>query len=182
MSNSNDRKKLLAKLHEIQKEVEYMQKDGRNSAQGYNFLSERQITETFKGLLEKHGILFYYSSTIKSVEPTPSGKQVRTDVEVQYAFVDVETGESHSGVAAGQGTDANDKGVYKAITGAIKYVFMKTFMIPTGDDPEEDTKEERKENRAKAAKSDKDYGTSRGEEDYPSNRNDVPFGGKEEED
>lgn len=36
----------------------------------------------------------------------------------------------------GEGMDTGDKAIYKAITGAQKYVLMKTFLIPTGDDPE----------------------------------------------
>jgi hypothetical protein len=43
--------------------------------------------------------------------------------------------------AAGQGGDKNkngvgDKGLYKAITGANKYLLFKLFQIETGDDPE----------------------------------------------
>jgi hypothetical protein len=45
--------------------------------------------------------------------------------------------------AAGMGNDrakngtVGDKGVYKAITGANKYVLFKLFQIETGDDPEQ---------------------------------------------
>ena len=64
---------------------------------------------------------------------------------VTYKFVDIESGESIGDFACGQGADKGDKGVYKAITGAIKYVYMKTFNIPTGDDPEKnDRKPEKK--------------------------------------
>jgi hypothetical protein len=149
---------IYIKLHAIQRDVTYMAKEGRNTAQGYKFLGEAQITETFKALLEKHGVFFGYSSEIKDIRLSPSGKQTLTGVEVKYRFVDVESGDFIEGVAAGQGTDTGDKGVYKAITGAIKYIFMKTFLIPTGDDPENDTKEERKRHQ-------KDYGTSLGEGD-----------------
>jgi hypothetical protein len=38
----------------------------------------------------------------------------------------------------GEGQDAGDKAVYKAMTGALKYCLLKTFLIPTGDDPERD--------------------------------------------
>jgi hypothetical protein len=38
-----------------------------------------------------------------------------------------------------------DKGVYKALTGSEKYFLMKAFLIPTGDDPEKESKDERKE-------------------------------------
>ncbi len=161
MASSN----LLKKLMAVRAEVAYMQKDGRNSAQGYNFLSERQITESFKELFDKHRIMFHYSSKITSVQPNASGKQILTGVQVDYEFVDPDTGETVGGTAAGQGTDANDKGVYKAITGAIKYVFMKTFMIPTGDDPEDDSKDP--EARKAKKKDEASYGTSMGTDKPP---------------
>src|SRR5699024_6730814 len=44
------------------------------------------------------------------------------------------------------GQDAGDKAVYKAITGATKYALMKVFMIPTGDDPEQDYEADERNN------------------------------------
>jgi hypothetical protein len=135
------RNKIAAKLNLIQKSIGYMQKGGTNTAQGYKFLSDAQIMEKFNGLFQENKILFVYGSRIVGTQPTPSQKQTLTDVLVDYEFLDTESGESIKGQAAGQGTDPGDKGVYKAITGAIKYIFMKTFLIPTGDDPENDSKE-----------------------------------------
>lgn len=130
---------IYQKLAAVRSEVPYMAKGGRNSSQGYNFLQEAQVTEMFKELLEKHGIWLTVQSEVTGVTLTPSQNQNLTTVRVDYAFVDIETGETLEGHAAGQGTDANDKGVYKAITGAVKYIFMKHFLIVTGDDPENDT-------------------------------------------
>jgi len=159
--------KLLKKLGELSKEVGYMAKEGRNTGQGYNYLSEAQIAEKFKELLEKHEIYFYVSSEITNVQPSPSGKQIITDVLVTYRFIDIKTGEYIEGTAAGQGSDATDKGVYKAITGAVKYIFMKTFLIPTGDDPENDSK---------------GSGTIRGtSKPYPPSPDEIPFGDDEED-
>ena len=135
-----EKKTLIKKMAAIRADVGRMAKEGRNTSQNYDFLSEAQITEAFKEHLDKHGVMFLYSSVITGKQPSPSGKQVLTDVEVKYKFVDIEDSNTFiEGVAAGQGTDPGDKGVYKAITGAIKYVFMKTFMIATGDDPENDS-------------------------------------------
>lgn len=130
---------IYQRLHNIQCEVEKMAKTGRNTQQGYHYLTESDISETFKALLQKHGVFFTYSSFITDVRPSPSAKQLVTDVMVKYEFVDIVTGQKIEGQASGQGADATDKGVYKAITGAVKYIFMKTFLIPTGDDPERDT-------------------------------------------
>ncbi len=136
-----ERQKIAKKLNAIQAEVGYMAKGGKNEAQGYKFLADAQIMDKFNELFQKNKVMFLYSSKITGTQPTPSAKQTLTNVEVIYEFYDTESGESIAGVAAGQGTDPSDKGIYKAITGAIKYIFMKTFLIPTGDDPENDSKE-----------------------------------------
>lgn len=175
MENQESRTAILKKLAAVRGDVAYIQKGGRNAAQGYSFLSERQITELFKELFDKHGVMFTYSSVITGSMETPKKTQIITNVRVNYAFIDVETGEVLGGSAAGQGADSGDKGVYKAITGAIKYVFMKTFLIPTGDDPEEDTREEKTVAKGKAAKRDRDYGSSYGDGEPATKRNDTPF-------
>lgn len=131
---------IYRKLHEMQKEVDHMGKEGRNQAQNYSYLSEAQVAEVFKELLEKHKVFFTYSSRITATYPSVKGTQLITDVRIDYQFIDIETGSAHSGYVCGQGADATDKGVYKGITGAVKYIFMKTFLIATGDDPEKDTK------------------------------------------
>jgi hypothetical protein len=58
---------------------------------------------------------------------------------MEFKFIDGETGEELVFHSEGEGQDAGDKGIYKAITGAQKYALMKAFMIPTGDDPEADS-------------------------------------------
>lgn len=135
-------KNILKKLLSIQQDITRMEKDGRNTFQNYKYLSETQITLKMKELLDKHGVIFFHSSHIKGsyeISPTKSGtKQFVTDVEIGYKFYDVDSGEFLEGTAMGQGADSQDKGIYKAITGAVKYVFMKNFLIPTGDDPEKD--------------------------------------------
>lgn len=135
-------KNILSKLHAIQGDIEKMEKDGHNNHSNYNYLSETQLTMKMKELLDKHKVMFVYSSYIKDKQTTPSGKQIMVDVQIDYRFYDVETGEFIGGSACGQGADVGDKGTFKAITGAIKYIYMKTFNIPTGDDPEKTTKEE----------------------------------------
>lgn len=128
----NKTRTIYQQLLKVQKEIKKMDKLGRNEFHKYNYLSESQITELFKELFEKHDIMFMFSSTINGVE------NGLTNVVIDYEFIDTVTGETAGGTAAGQGMDKGDKGVYKAITGAIKYIFMKTFLIPTGDDPEKE--------------------------------------------
>lgn len=128
--------KILQKILAIQKEIVPMEKDGRNESQGYRYLSDEKIITEVKRLMDKHQVVCQIDSKETGKQNTPKGTQILTSVEVIYTFYDCESGESLTGTMAGQGTDSNDKGVYKAITGATKYVYVKTFKIPTADDPE----------------------------------------------
>jgi len=57
---------------------------------------------------------------------------------MNYSFVDVYTGEEIVTRVAGEGLDAGDKAPYKAMTGALKYALLQSFLLATGDDPEEE--------------------------------------------
>jgi hypothetical protein len=132
-------KNILAKMLAISSEVEAMPKDGLNTFQNYKYLSETQVSLKMRELLNKHGVVFSHSSTITARDNWLNPKGIRqnmVDVEVTYSFYDVQSGEALVGLETGQGVDSGDKAVYKAITGAVKYIFMKNFLIPTGDDPE----------------------------------------------
>ena len=65
-------------------------------------------------------------------------KQFNTIAKGTYQFMDSDSKTVISGTWFGSGSDTSDKGLYKAITGGIKYVLNTNFLIPTGDDPEND--------------------------------------------
>lgn len=133
---------LLKKLIEVSKAIEYLQKDKTNSMQGYKYLSEAKIKETIKKQFELQGIVFNYSTDeIREYEISPTSKgtkQFLTIAKGTYHFYDVGSKDNISGTWFGSGSDTGDKGLYKAITGGIKYVLNTNFLIPTGDDPEND--------------------------------------------
>jgi len=133
---------LKKKLIEVSKAIEYLKKDKTNKVQGYNYLSEAKIKETIKSKFEEQGIVFNYSTEeVREYEisQTKSGtKQFNTIAKGTYMFIDTDSDAVISGTWFGSGTDTGDKGLYKAITGGIKYVLNTNFLIPTGDDPEND--------------------------------------------
>lgn len=135
-------KNLKQKLNEVSKAIKYLKKDKQNKMQGYNYLSEAKIKAVIKAEFEKQSILFNYSTddvTQYEISPTHKGtKQFCTIVTGHYSFIDVDSEERIDGMWAGSGTDTGDKGLYKAITGGIKYVMNTNFLIPAGDDPEDD--------------------------------------------
>jgi hypothetical protein len=59
-------------------------------------------------------------------------------VVMAYTFSDVDSGEEIVAKVAGQGLDSGDKAPYKAMTGALKYALLQSFLLATGDDPEDE--------------------------------------------
>lgn len=129
---------LLKKLHAVMSAVDYIQKDKTNEHHKYRYASEQAIKEVLHAELVKNKILFRIDVT--DVRHEHGDKQTLTTISVRYIFQDVETAEMIEGLSYGTGIDNQDKGLYKAITGAIKYILTSTFLIPTGDDPENEEK------------------------------------------
>ena len=138
----SDKKTLTSKLLEVSKAIKYLEKDKTNKMQGYKYLSEAKIKEVFKKAFEDNGILFNFSTeSVREYEVSPTSKgtkQFCTIANGKYSFIDVDSDHELNGTWFGSGTDTGDKGLYKAITGGIKYVLNTNFLIPTGDDPEKD--------------------------------------------
>jgi hypothetical protein len=62
-----------------------------------------------------------------------------TTVELEYTLTDLDSLDSETFPWLGTGWDRNDKGLYKALTGGLKYFLVQLFQIGTNDDPEGDT-------------------------------------------
>jgi hypothetical protein len=74
-------------------------------------------------------------------------------VEVKILLVDADSGESIEIKGLGSGQDNGDKGIMKAQTAAIKYAWMLTLNISTGDDPEADSTVDERMNQQQMQKS-----------------------------
>ncbi len=146
---------LYRKLAEVMGECGYVKKNGYNSFHKYNYVTEADLVDAVREKLAVRNVALIPSVTaVDSREyTTDKGKgSVVTTVRVAFTFCDGDTGETHTAEWAGAGDDSADKGIYKAYTGAVKYFLMKAFLIPTGDDPEGDTRtDERGAARAPAA-------------------------------
>jgi ERF superfamily protein len=139
-----ENKNILAKLYAIMSEVGYIQKDKKNTFHGYSYLSEKAIKETLHPLLVKHRVLFlpttadFENKEVETATKSGTRRSILTTGNLGFRFVDVDSGEFYEGSMAAAGMDEGDKGTYKAITGALKYILTTSFLIPTGDDPEDD--------------------------------------------
>ena len=137
---------LLHKLHAIMRAIPRIQKDATNPHHKYAYASEKAIKEAIHPLLVEHGVLFQLAIT-----GPPEDTKAGLLVPMEYSFTDVDSGQQIRQRWYGSGHDRDEKGLYAAITGALKYALTTTFLIPTGDDPEAADKMEqptKKENNA----------------------------------
>lgn len=133
---------LIKKLCSVMAEAGYIKKRGHNEKFHYDYATEADVVDALRDKLAARNV-FVFPSVMQSerkhhAKTASGGDMFITDVMIRWTFVDGETGETHECLMPGCGTDTGDKGVYKAITGSSKYLFLKGFMLPTGDDPEDE--------------------------------------------
>lgn len=124
---------LHAKLLAVMKEVRSLKKRGQNTEQGYAYVTEADTVTALRRALVKRDVLVIP----RVLNQSQQGFLVM--VSMTFTFVDVETNETLVCEWAGAASDKHDKAIWKAITGAQKYLLLKLFMIPTYDDPERDS-------------------------------------------
>jgi hypothetical protein len=136
---------LYKKISEVMKDVQYLKKDDNVSTGGsgsYKAISEEKVTETIRVSLIKNGLVILPVEQEHKRDDTlleNNGKQTvsrLTTVNTKYKIVDIETGEFEILASSGTGVDTQDKGVGKAMTYSYKYLLLRTFAIPTGEDPD----------------------------------------------
>lgn len=125
-------KSIYSKVGKVMSQVSRVPKNGYNSFHKYNYTTESDLTESIRPILLEAGLAFFSNV----LEQDREGEF--TKVKMEFTLADIETGEVLTSIYWGEGQDKGDKGLYKAYTGATKYFLMKTFLIPTGDDPEAD--------------------------------------------
>jgi hypothetical protein len=123
-------KSLLKKLCAIQSEIESIEKSGYNDFQKYKYVKESDVLDAVRPLLVKHNVVL----TMNTVEITNIVDMTQT--KIAYTWYCVDTGENLTTHGYSQGCDKLDKGIYKAYTGGLKYFLMKSFLISSEDDPE----------------------------------------------
>lgn len=139
--NGTAPRSLYAKLAEVTAEIGYVKKAGRNKFHGYDYVTEADLVDAVREKLASRNVIVLPSLIGYNERAVTSEKgkhSTITTVRVAFTFCDGDSGETLRAEWAGAGDDPADKGLYKAYTGAVKYFLMKSFLIPTGDDPEAD--------------------------------------------
>lgn len=131
--------KITKALHEVMSKVGYVQKTGKNTFHGYKYAGEADVLAVLRPAMIEAGLMLLPSG----VERSAVDEFGNTHVTMEYTLVHKDGDVwPHPLRAFGSGNDRNkngvgDKGTYKAITGANKYLLFKLFQIETGDDPEQ---------------------------------------------
>ena len=124
---------IFQKIAAVMADVQYLAKDDsvEFKTTKYKAISEEKVTSIMRGALLKHGLVVF------PVEQHRERVGQITSVDVKYRLQNIDDPEDYVIVcSSGDGADTQDKGAGKAMTYAFKYMFLRTFAIPTGEDPD----------------------------------------------
>lgn len=138
---------VFQKIAEVMKDISYLQKDD-NVKTGYNnsykAITEEKVTSAVRASLISHGLVIIPvrqdRTTSSETVIDKNGNQKNNhlvEVDTQYRIQNIDDAEDYIiAVSSGSGVDTQDKGVGKAMTYSYKYLLLRTFAIPTGEDPD----------------------------------------------
>ena len=135
---------IFTKLLELQKAVRALKKD--SSSYGYDYLSGNKLFEVVRPKMDELGLLLLPSVT--KCESTPVQYQAwdnkaktlvmksenLVSLDIDFTWVDAETGETYTAHWHGTGQNGFDKGYGSALTYAERYYLLKLFHIATDKD------------------------------------------------
>jgi hypothetical protein len=125
-------KGLAYKMAQVMGQIGVIQKSGYNEHFKYKFAEAGDVAQAVRVLLAEQRIAFFAEMT--DAQKVDGNWLVR----FVFTFVDGDTGEVKACNWLGESTARDDKGINKAATAAEKYFLLKTFMIPTEDEPDAD--------------------------------------------
>lgn len=134
-------KKITSKLVKVMEEVSHVQKNGTNEFHKYQYATAADVLEKVNEALCKNKICSVAKASLISLDHVTNAKgnqEHLATVQMNIRLIDSESGEYIDIAGLGNGQDSGDKAVMKAETASIKYAYMMTFNISTGDDPEAD--------------------------------------------
>lgn len=126
-------KNIYQKMHSVMQNIEYLKKNGKveYGSTNYKAMTEEKVTMTVRKELISEGLVVY------PIEQEVSKEGQITTTNTKYKMVNIDNPEEYVILASsGQGADSQDKGVGKAMTYSFKYMLLRTFAIPTGEDPD----------------------------------------------
>ncbi len=119
---------LYQRLHRIMDDVTYVQRE-RKDGMKYSIVSHDAVTAAVRPAMLRWRVTSY----ISEMRTEQSG--TRTEFFCKIKFVNIDNpADQLETMSFGYGLDAQDKGPGKAMSYAIKYALMKTFLMEAGEE------------------------------------------------
>ena len=133
---------LAQRLSAVMAEVGYVQKGGKTESGAiYKYVKHDQVVALIRPALVKHGVFALDTVPPESVScvevgQTKSGAtRWKTTLELHIVWMNIDDpGDAYEVSFPGEGVDTDDKGTGKALSYALKNCLLKTFMIESGDE------------------------------------------------
>ena len=153
---------LAARLLAVMGEVGYIQKQGKTqSGPSFTYMKHDDVVAALRPALVKHGVAYLATvkpETVSCVEHsmTKSGTQrYKTTLMMDMTFVNIDDpGDAYNVSFPGEGIDDSDKGSGKALSYATKNGLLKTFMIESGDEADNEAATQETAPRPQAVRQD----------------------------
>lgn len=136
-----EKQNLRTKLANVMQECHYIQKTGKNNFHGYNYVTSADVLDKVNTALLNNGIITTVIPALLDFREVTTAKgnvEKHATVQVDVTLHDVHSNDTLTLSGIGSGQDTGDKAIMKAETAAIKYAYMLSLCIATGDDPEAD--------------------------------------------
>jgi hypothetical protein len=125
-------------------EISYVQKQ-KSPNLNYTFAGEAALIRALRPYMEKYGVIMSVVDNkdvvFESYQTTKGSTMNRTRLSSTVRFYHAPSCTYIDVQAPGEGADSGDKSGNKANTCAYKYALRQTFVIETGDDPDEEASE-----------------------------------------
>ena len=134
-------KQIAKKLVMVMADCSYIQKNGTNDFHRYKYATAADVLEKVNASLVKHGLAATAQAELidlRDVVTLKGNTERLATVKTTLTLIDSESGENVSCSGIGSGQDPGDKAAMKACTASLKYAWMTTLTMATGDDPEAD--------------------------------------------
>jgi hypothetical protein len=136
---------IVQRLHGIMGELEAMPKEGKNTAQKYEYHSQAQVARTIKNLMVKYRVLHLPQMagipTLTHIKNANGSPGIHSLTSYIFTFINIDKPDDRLDIPwAGEAIDYGDKATNKTGTSAQKYMFLRLFLVaePDKNDPDND--------------------------------------------
>lgn len=135
--------RIIAAIAKVMAEVGVVGKTKKNQAQGYQFRGVDDVVAEVQAVMAANGVIVVPKVVEREREVLTTqkgGSMASVRLLVDHHFMCAEDGSSVVTTTLGEAMDSGDKASNKAMSAALKYALVETFMIPTRE-ADRDTEE-----------------------------------------